>query len=207
MAPEDRRAALVEACVPLLYEHGLDVSTKQIASAAGVAEGTIFGVFKDKNSLLVEALIRALHPQQTLDRLAAIDRALPLRERLTITAELIQRRFAENALLMAAARTMAMMGGNHEEAGARMTRSRKMLEAAITAVIEPDADTLRRTPQATARLLLLFAGANTYGPFADPENFNAGELVSLLLDGLLVAEGPGGLVLPVIGHDIENGDG
>jgi AcrR family transcriptional regulator len=207
MAPEDRRAALVEACVPLLYEHGLDVSTKQIASAAGVAEGTIFGVFKDKNSLLVEALIRALHPQQTLDRLAAIDRALPLRERLTITAELIQRRFAENALLMAAARTMAMMGGNHEEAGARMTRSRTMLEAAITAVIEPDADTLRRTPQATARLLLLFAGANTYGPFADPENFNAGELVSLLLDGLLVAEGPGGLVLPVIGHDIENGDG
>jgi AcrR family transcriptional regulator len=208
MPPEDRRAALVEACVPLLYEHGLDISTKQIAGAAGVAEGTIFGVFENKNALLIAALVRALDPQQTLDALAAIDRSLPLRERLTIAADLIQRRFSENARLVGAARTLSMAAGNHEEAAANMARSRKMLEAAITEVIEPDAVALRRSPQATARLLLLFAGANTYGPFADPENFNAAELVSLLLDGLLVVEHSSGLVLPRIGawDDNENGD-
>ena len=82
MAPEDRRAALIAATIPLLHEHGLDVSTRQIADAAGVAEGTIFGVFKDKSSLVVAALVQALDPQPTLDALAAIDRGLDLRERL-----------------------------------------------------------------------------------------------------------------------------
>ena len=46
LAPEERRAALIAATIPLLHEHGLEVSTKQIAHAAGVAEGTIFGVTK-----------------------------------------------------------------------------------------------------------------------------------------------------------------
>ena len=208
MAPEDRRAALVAATVPLLHEHGLDVSTKQIATAAGVAEGTIFGVFENKNALLVAALGRALDPRQTLDGLAAIDPSLPLRERLTIAADLIQRRFTENARLVGAARALAMAAENHATAVAEMTRARRQLEEALTAVIEPDAAGLRRTPVATARLLLLFAGANTYGPFADPENFNAAELVSMLLDGLLVIERPSGLVLPRIGgpDDNENGD-
>jgi AcrR family transcriptional regulator len=207
MAPEDRRAALVAACVPLLHEHGLDISTKQIASAAGVAEGTIFGVFKDKNSLLVAALIRALDPQPTLDGLAAIDRALPLRERLTIAAELIQQRFAASARLFGAARALTEPTADREEAAARMKRSRADLEAALTAVIEPDAAALRRTPHATARLLLLFAGANTFGPFADPENFNAAELVSMLLDGLLVVERPSGLVIPRLGSRDTDEDG
>ena len=51
LAPDDRRAALIEATLPLLREHGTAVSTRQIADAAGVAEGTIFRVFPDKNSL------------------------------------------------------------------------------------------------------------------------------------------------------------
>jgi AcrR family transcriptional regulator len=47
MAPDDRRRAIVAAVVPLLLEHGDDVSTRQIADAAGIAEGTIFRVFPD----------------------------------------------------------------------------------------------------------------------------------------------------------------
>ena len=43
--------------------------------AAGVAEGTIFGVFPDKSSLLVAALMQALDPQPTLEAIAAIDPA------------------------------------------------------------------------------------------------------------------------------------
>jgi len=82
MAPEDRRAALIAATIPLLCEHGPDVSTRQIARAAGVAEGTIFGVFSDKNTLLVTALTSALDPQPTLDAITAIDRRVDLRARL-----------------------------------------------------------------------------------------------------------------------------
>ena len=206
MAPDERRAALVEACIPLLYERGFDVSTKQIAAAAGVAEGTIFGVFKDKDSLLVAALMKALDPQVTLDGLAAIDRSLPLRARMIVAAEVIQSRFAENAKLMQAARTMAITTGDVKENMRKMMHTRQQLEETLTAVIEPDADRLRRSPAATARLLLLFAGAQTYGPFGDPGNFNAPELVSLLLDGLLALEHrESGLVVPILASD-GNGD-
>ena len=48
MAPEDRRKAILEALIPLLVEQGGDVTTKEIAEAAGIAEGTIFRVFPDK---------------------------------------------------------------------------------------------------------------------------------------------------------------
>ena len=199
MAPEDRRAALIDATVPLLHEHGLDVSTKQIASAAGVAEGTIFGVFKDKNSLLVAALVQALDPQPTIDAVTAIDPAKDLRARLTEAADLIHRRFADSFRLLAAARTLALHTGSHEEAHARMAQSRERMQAAITALIEPDAAHLRRSPADTARLLLMFTGANTFGPYADPAAFDSAQMVSLLLDGLLVVERDSGLVVPVLG--------
>jgi AcrR family transcriptional regulator len=201
MAAEDRRAALIDATVPLLHEHGLDISTKQIATAAGVAEGTIFGVFKDKNSLILAALARGLDPQPTIDALAAIDRGADLRTRLTAAADLINQRFAASIRLLSAARTLALSTGNQALSAMRMRQSQERLLAAITELIEPDAAALRRSPAATARLLLMFAGANTFGPYADPDGFKAADLVSLLLDGLLVVERESGLVVPLIGKD------
>jgi AcrR family transcriptional regulator len=185
LAPDERRAALIRATIPLLHEHGVEVSTRQIAEAAGVAEGTIFGVFESKNSLVVCSVIKALDPQPTLDRLAAIDRSAPLRERLAAAAELIHDRFAENAALMTAARKL-IITGQDPDAGARIARNREQLQAALAEVIEPDAPLLRRSPGQVATMLLLFCGANTYGPFGDPESFRGAELVSLLLDGLLI---------------------
>ena len=200
MAPEDRRAALIAATVPLLRQHGLEVSTRQIAAAAGVAEGTILGVFKDKQSLVVAALLHALDPRPTLDALAAIDPGAGLRERLVAAADLINDRFTANAALMNAARAAILAGGGHQEAAARILRSREQLLAALTAVIEPDAARLRRSPAAAARLLLLFAGANAYGPFGGPDHFTGAEMVSLLLDGLLVVtDGDRASVIPLIG--------
>src|SRR3954470_14891499 len=180
LAPEERRAALIAATIPLLHEHGLEVSTRQIAAAAGVAEGTIFGVFESKNSLVVCSVIQALDPQVTLDGLAAIDRSLPLRTRLA--------RFAENAQLLTAARKLILAGQSDPATGARMATSREQLRDALIEVISPDAALLRRPPHAVAQMLLLFCGANTYGPFGDPDSFRGAELVSLLLDGFLIRD-------------------
>lgn len=199
LAPEERRAALIEACVPLLHEHGTDVSTKQIAAAAGVAEGTIFGVFKDKNSLIVAALLRAVDPQPALDRLAAIDRSLSLRERLIQATEIVHERSVGSARLLQAARMLAMATDHAEQAHAQMHQVRERLHAAVTELIEPDAGELRRSPGETARMVLMFTGANIFGPYADPDNFRADELVSLLLDGLLVSQ-VGSFVVPIIGN-------
>ena len=188
LAPEERRQALIAATIPLLHEHGLEVSTRQIATAAGVAEGTIFGVFESKNSLVVCSVIQALDPQVTLDALAAIDLALPLRERLALAADLVHARFAENAQLLTAARKLILAGQNDPATGARMTSSRERLHAALAAVVEPDAAVLRRSPGAVAQMLLLYCGANTYGPFGEPDGFRGTELVSLLLDGFLIRD-------------------
>jgi AcrR family transcriptional regulator len=200
MAPEDRRAALIAATVPLLHEHGLDVSTRKIAEAAGVAEGTIFGVFPDKHSLVMAALMHALDPQPTLEALAEIDRALGLRFRLIRAADLINDRFAANAKLMSAARSLALSTGAAPGTARRMADAQARLLAAITKVVEPDGAKLRRSPATAARLLLLFCGANAYGPFGDPGRFDGEEMVSLLLDGLLIVEhGTETLTIPLFG--------
>ena len=197
MAPEERRAALVAATVPLLREHGLDLSTKQIAQAAGVAEGTIFGVFPDKQSLLVAALLDALDPQPTLDALGAIDPKLTLRERLVAAVRLVIERFRANAHLMAAARSV--LQGCDAETHRRMAESRQRLLAALTALIEPDAAELRSSPATTARILLVFCGGNTFGPYGDPERFTPPEIVSLLLDGLhIVTAGAEPSIVPLL---------
>jgi AcrR family transcriptional regulator len=188
MAPEDRRAALIAATIPLLHEHGLDVSTRRIAEAAGVAEGTIFGVFPDKHSLVVAAAVQALDPQPTVDALAEIDPGLELRARLIQAADLINERFTGNAELMTAARSLAHLSGATSPATLHMADTRHRLLAALTTLVGPDEARLRRSPATVARLLLLFCGANTYGPFGDPDRFNGAELVSLLLDGLLVRD-------------------
>ena len=67
LPPEERRAVLVAATLPLVVKHGAKVTTKQIAEAAGVAEGTIFRVFPDK-----EALVRAAVADRRSTRLPTV---------------------------------------------------------------------------------------------------------------------------------------
>jgi AcrR family transcriptional regulator len=188
LAPAERREALIEATIPLLHEHGLDVSTRQIAAAAGVAEGTIFGVFESKNSLVVCSVIKALDPEPTIAAIEEIDRSAPLRERLTIAADLVLSRFSANAPLLTAARKLIVTGHSDPETQAQMAAGRERLHAALVALIEPDAHRLRRSPATVTRMLLLFSGANAFGPFADPDGLRGAELVSLLLDGMLVRD-------------------
>ncbi|MEV6303934.1 TetR/AcrR family transcriptional regulator [Actinoplanes sp. NPDC051861] len=185
MAPEERRAALIAATIPLLHEHGLDVSTRQIAHAAGVAEGTIFGVFESKSQLVVCSVVKALDPQSTLDALDAIDRGADLRERVAIAADLVHSRFTENAQLMNEARKLIFAGAADADTHSRIATSRQRLNAAIVDVFRPDAHRIRISPEKAARLLLLHCGADAFGPFGDPEAFSGRDLATLLLDGIL----------------------
>ena len=63
LAPDDRRAALVEATVPLLIENGSAISTRQIAQAAGVNSDRIvldpgFGFAKETAEENLELMAR-----------------------------------------------------------------------------------------------------------------------------------------------------
>ena len=58
---------IVEAALPLFLAHGEMVTTRQIADAAGIAEGTIFRAFADKDEV-IEAVIDAALDTGPLDR-------------------------------------------------------------------------------------------------------------------------------------------
>src|ERR1700704_2407818 len=75
---EARRSMIIEATTPLLLEHGEMVTTRQVADAAGIAEGTIFRAFADKDELLGAVIDAALDPAPLELALATIDPTLPL---------------------------------------------------------------------------------------------------------------------------------
>ncbi|GEK80722.1 TetR/AcrR family transcriptional regulator [Agrococcus baldri] len=52
LSGDDRRAQIIEAVTPAVLEHGGAITSRQLAEAAGVAEGTLFKAFGDKESLL-----------------------------------------------------------------------------------------------------------------------------------------------------------
>lgn len=78
LPPGERRRAIIDAVVPLLVEHGAEVTTRELAEAAGVAEGTLFRVFEDKTALLHAAAHAVLDPEPLRHALSDVDRALTL---------------------------------------------------------------------------------------------------------------------------------
>lgn len=62
MSAEDRRQWIAVEAIPLFIEHGTSVTTKQLAEHLGIAEGTIFRAFSDKE-MLVKAVVEAFFVQ------------------------------------------------------------------------------------------------------------------------------------------------
>jgi AcrR family transcriptional regulator len=184
LSPDERRAAIIAATIPLLRTHGAAVTTKQIAEAAGVAEGTIFGVFPDKASLILAALGTAFDQETVLCQLGAIDPQAPLRERMRDAAAILMRRFETNAQLMMVARTLPMEVGRRQVE--QLMEGRRRLTETVAAIIEPDRARLRRSPATTAGMLVLLSIASVRPELAEPDALDAEGVVAVLLDGLLV---------------------
>ncbi len=82
MAPDKRRAMIAEQAVPLFLEHGAALTTRQLAEHLGLAEGTIFRAFGDKDSL-IRAAVEAFFAQGRARMTEGlVDPALPLDEKV-----------------------------------------------------------------------------------------------------------------------------
>ena len=189
MAPDDRRRAIVDAVVPLLLAHGDDVTTKQIADAAGIAEGTIFRVFPDKPALLLAAAEETMNPS---DGGAELEAALAghddLRERVRITTErMIERSDRVMVVMMALRRIwMSQPPKRRKPDGppAFFAEANKNLQAMLTRVFEPHRAELAVDPSTAATVLRTLVLGSRH-PGVDPDTrLTAEQIVDVLLDGI-----------------------
>ncbi len=186
MPPDDRRAALVEATLPLLREHGRAVTTRQIAEAAGVAEGTIFRVFDSKDDLIDAAVERAFTPGRLLGDVAAIDHGLPLAERMVAFVSLLQGRFLEIFGLMRAIGLVAPP--EHVDDVAERDHWRHRLTKELVALIGDDADRLLVPPDELVHLLRLLTFSASHAEISDNRMLTPEQIVDVVLHGVLAAD-------------------
>lgn len=182
LTPEARRQSIIAATLPLLRLHGRAVTTSQIAMAAGVAEGTLFRVFTDKDALIDAAMTHAFDPAGTEAELSRIDASLALRDKVVAAAEILSRRIGQIWQLIS---VMRLPAPPPERKPSSDDDAR--LRALLASLFEPHRDEIRCEPDQGARLLRALAFAGTH-PRMIEQPLTAHEIASLLLDGIRARE-------------------
>lgn len=180
LPPSERRAEIVAATLPLVLAHGAAVTTRQIAEAAGIAEGTIFRVFPDKESLIEAVVESAFDSTSTDAALIAIDPSLPLESRLVEAVEILRRRVADLWQLRTALGMMQVSSG-----GPSLTDKHSAPDLTPLAnLFRADRIQIRRDPLEAAHLLRGLTIASTHPALVLDAPLSSAEIVSLFLDGV-----------------------
>lgn len=180
LSPQERRDSILDAAVPLLVATGAEVTTRQIADAAGVAEGTLFRVFPDKQAIVDAAVVRFLDPTPTLEALAAIDRAAPVEAKVLRIAEILRARFVGvTGILTALGLREPPPGAKPGVDKLRATRSE------VAKILEPHRAELRTEPETVAHMLRLMCFAAALPPIAGVRETSTQEIVDVVLHGVL----------------------
>lgn len=164
---------IVAAAVPLLIEHGEMVTTRQIADAAGIAEGTIFRAFADKDELLGAVIDAVLDPAPLEDSLVTIDPNLPLEEVVARAATFAQRRVVDVWRLATSVGTRFYDRKKHPMADS----------PALTRLLEQHRDELAFPPRQAARTLRALVFAMSH-PMMVEKPTPPGEIARVFLHGV-----------------------
>ncbi|HEY5011895.1 MAG TPA: helix-turn-helix domain-containing protein [Acidimicrobiia bacterium] len=168
---DERRSMIVAATLPLLIEHGDRVTSKQIAEAAGIAEGTIFRVFADKDEVIAAVVESALDPEPLEAALAGIARDLSFEDGLAAAIVIMQQRVIDIWRLVSSV-------------GTRFHTRRPMADSdALVRMFEAHRSEITVEPIVAARLLHALTLSMTH-PMLAGEPRQPNELVHLFLHGV-----------------------
>ncbi len=133
---EERRSAIVAATLPLFLDQGAAVTTREIAEAACIAEGTIFRVFADKTALLDAVIEAALDTASTNDAMASISAELDFEHRLVAAVDILRERVLYLFRVFSAASGTTRGGGQQRDSDL----------PALTAIFAAESAHLSRPP-------------------------------------------------------------
>jgi AcrR family transcriptional regulator len=173
LPPDERRSAIIRATLPLLLENAEMVTTRQIAEASGIAEGTIFRVFADKDEVIAAVIDAAVDPEPMEAALRELDRSAPLERVLTEVFTLLQHRTIE------VWRLMSSVGPRfHDRVRRPMTDS-----PALVAILKAHRDEIAVDPVTAGRYLRALA-LSTSHPMMTEEPMPPKKIASLFLHGV-----------------------
>lgn len=165
----------MRAITPLLMERGDAVTTRELARAASVAEGTIFSVFDDKDALFDAVFEAVLDPapfEQAVTALSHTEPELGFDEQLLRATTLLQARF------QGIWRIISTIGHRHHHPPKPLPDSE-----ALTELFTAHAERLRRTPLDASRLLRSLTFASSH-PLLAAEPASPTEIVEIFLHGI-----------------------
>jgi AcrR family transcriptional regulator len=180
---DERRAALIAATEPLLERFGRDVSTRQIAEAACVAEGTIFRAFATKEALIDAVIEDAHNVQRTCEELAEVDLGLSLEERLATAVAILQERLRR---VIALFWTLRLHKETHDRDSfrAKQQAENELLNTAIASLIRPDQDHLRLNAMDAASVLRAITFSMSHHILGEERLAEPQQIVDLVLYGI-----------------------
>ncbi|MCW4458362.1 TetR/AcrR family transcriptional regulator [Microbacterium sp. MPKO10] len=181
MAPDQRREAILNAVIPLIFEHGPTVTSRQIAEAAGVAEGTLFRAFDDKDSIVRAAVDKYFEPEAFRERLRHIPRDQPLESKVRDIVTALRERFT------GVVRLAGLVG---DPRSAPQKEQRRVFAELVGEILAPDADDLTMPPERVGQMARMLAFAASIPAFNCEADFDDDELTRVLLYG--VTRRPGG---------------
>ena len=177
MSLEQRQDQIIAVTTELLLEHGRDVTSKEIAEAAGIAEGTIFRAFGDKETLIDAAVERYFDPLALRTALMSIDGDLDLEEKIERIVVLMLDRF-RNVIRM-------MVAVGRQGPPPKQQESRQEFAQVIGELLAEHRQELTIAPERVAHYVRLVAFSSSIPAFTQDMGFTAGELTDLILHGIV----------------------
>jgi len=182
MPAEQRRAQLIDTATRLYASHGDALTTAEVAEAAGVAEGTLFRLFPDKESLIDACLHDALNPQSAIARIQALADEPSLDAKVQKLAEITLEHFRHALPVMHRAMERGKREGAPEAVGGMFVG----LIMAVAMVLGPEVERRKLTKDTgtLARLLIGICQSVVWQEFFEGvQSVGTNDFVSIFLDG------------------------